>query len=54
MAEIDFSVSFAGMADLDWIAQNDFHIPKQTTKEVVFFRAGRVPAGVDDYGGLGE
>lgn len=30
MGEIDLSVSFAEMHDLDWIVKNDSHIPKET------------------------
>ena len=32
MVEIDFNVSFAGEADLNWIVQNDTHIPKHTVE----------------------
>ena len=33
MTKTDFNVSFAGVADLGWIEQNDTHIPKQTIEK---------------------
>ena len=56
MAEIDLSVSFAGPSDLQWIVQNDTHIPedvigrKLQAKEYLIAKVSGEPVGCLRFG----